>query len=146
MGTGTPTVTVSGLSAANAILKKLGLSQYTYDPAMPNYVRMVEKPYPREKLFEGYPEDIRALMEQAWRCQLCEDPACSHTCDIPGIMRRISVGNLYGAAKLAQRFMEQNNQDNRAGETWETMEKNCVLCSKNQEPVAISHIIQSIFK
>jgi len=146
MGTGTPTVTVSGLSAANAILKKLGLPQYAYDPAMPNYIRMVEKPYPREKLFEGYPEEISALMEQAWRCQLCEDPACSHQCDIPGIMRRITVGNLYGAAKLAQRFMEQNQKTEGPGETWETMEKNCVLCSKNQDPVAIGHIIQSIFE
>jgi prolycopene isomerase len=146
MGTGTPTVTVSGLSAANAILKKLGLVQYTYDPAMPNFIRMVEKPYPREKLFEGHPEEIRELMEQAWRCQLCEDPACSHKCDIPGIMRRITVGNLYGAAKLTQRFLEQNKQENGPIETWETMEKNCVLCSKNQEPVAIGHIIQSIFK
>lgn len=146
MGTGTPTVTVSGVSAANAILKKLGLDQYVYDPDMPNVVRMVEKPYPREKLFEGYPEEIRALMEQAWRCQLCEDPACSHHCDIPGIMRRIAVGNLYGAAKLAQRFMEQNNQACSPKETWESMEKDCVLCSKNQEPVAIGHIIQSIFE
>ncbi len=146
MGTGTPTVTVSGLSAANAILKKLGMAQFTYDPAMENFVRMVEKPYPREKLFEGYPEDIRALMEQAWRCQLCEDPACSHQCDIPGIMRRITVGNLYGAAKLAQRFLEHNNHDGETEETWETMEKNCVLCSKNQDPVAICHIIHSIFE
>lgn len=146
MGTGTPTVTVSGLSAANAILKKLGLNQYIYDPDMPNFVRMVEKPYPRSKLFEGYPEEIRVLMEQAWRCQLCEDPACSHKCDIPGIMRRITVGNLYGAAKLTQRFLDQNNQADGPIETWETMEKNCVLCTNNQEPVAISHIIQSIFK
>ena len=146
MGTGTPTVTVSGISAANAILKKIGIKQYTYDQETPNMVRIVEKPYPRAKLFEGYSAEIRELMEQAWRCQLCEDPACSHNCAIPGIMRRIVVGNLYGAAKLAHRFTAEKNQDGSQKETWETMEKNCVLCSKNQEPVAIGHIIESIFK
>jgi len=61
-------------------------------------------------------------------------------------MRRITVGNLYGAAKLAQRFMEGNYQEDGQKESWDTMEKNCVLCSKNQQPVAIGHIIKSIFE
>jgi len=145
MGTGTPTVTVSGLSAANAILKKIGLNPYTYDPAMKNVVNMVEKPYPREKMFQEAPERLRPMMMEAWRCQFCENPSCSHLCDIPGIMRRISVGNLYGAAKLAQRFMEQNSLPDGTKETWETMEQNCVLCTKNQEPVAIGRIIRTLF-
>ena len=146
MGTGTPTVTVEGLSAANAILKKRGIAPYVYDPAMKNFVNMVEKPFPREKLFQGVPEEVRGLMEEAWRCQLCQEPTCSHFCDIPGIMRRITVGNLYGAAKLAQRFMEENNKPGAARETWEAMENNCVLCTKNQKPVAIGRIIQTLFE
>ena len=146
MGTGTPTVTVSGLSAANAILKKIGLEPYVYDPAMKNFVNMVEKPYPREKLFQEAPEELRVLMTEAWRCQFCEHPTCSHFCDIPGIMRRISVGNIYGAAKLAQRFMDQDSEADGSDETWETMETNCVLSTKNQKPVAIGHIIRTLFE
>lgn len=146
MGTGTPTVTVSGLSAANAILKKIGLEPYVYDPAMKNYINMVEKPFPREKLFQEAPAELRSLMSEAWRCQFCEHPTCTHTCDIPGIMRRISVGNIYGAAKLAQRFMEQDGEADGSEETWETMEANCVLSTKNQKPVAIGHIIQTLFE
>jgi prolycopene isomerase len=146
MGTGTPTVTVSGLSAANAILKKIGQDPYTYDPAMKNYVNMVEKPFPREKLFQEAPEDLRLLMTEAWRCQFCENPSCSHACDIPGIMRRVSVGNIYGAAKLTQRFLAQNGKAEGKIETWDTMETNCVLCTKNQKPVAIGRVIQGIFE
>ncbi|MCX5775996.1 MAG: NAD(P)/FAD-dependent oxidoreductase, partial [Firmicutes bacterium] len=39
MGTGTPTVTISGLTAANTILRKYGYEPFVYDKNQKNYVR-----------------------------------------------------------------------------------------------------------
>ena len=101
MGTGTPTVTTSGLSAANALLKKLGLEPFVYRPNMPNYVRMVKKPFTADKLFESYPETERGIMREAMRCRLCEQPGCTAgaASDVRGIMRRVVAGNFVGAKK-----------------------------------------------
>jgi len=100
MGTGTPTVTTSGLSAANAVLKKLGLEFYAYKPGMRDYVNIVEKPFTADRLFADYDESTRAVMKKAMQCRLCEHPTCSQKTDIRGIMRRVSVGNFAGAKKL----------------------------------------------
>jgi prolycopene isomerase len=96
MGTGTPTVTTSGIAAANAVLKKLKLKPFRYQANLENYVRIVDKPFRAEGLYHGYPQEMRAVMRQASRCQYCEDPQCSRNTayDIRGIMRRVAVGNL----------------------------------------------------
>jgi prolycopene isomerase len=101
MGTGTPTVTTSGISAANAVLKKLNLEPFKYQPNMKNYVRVVDKPFRAESLYEGYPEETRAIMREASRCQYCEEPQCSANTDwdIRGIMRRVTVGNFTETAR-----------------------------------------------
>jgi prolycopene isomerase len=64
MGTGTPTVTTSGIAAANAVLKKLKLKPFKYQANMKNYVRIVDKPFRAESLYHGYPEEMRAVMRQ----------------------------------------------------------------------------------
>ncbi|NLT14825.1 MAG: NAD(P)-binding protein, partial [Clostridiales bacterium] len=101
MGTGTPTVTTSGLSAANALLKKLGKEPYTYRKGMQNYVRIVDKPFTADRLFEAYDEPARAVMCEAMRCRLCEHPSCTkgEPTDVRGIMRRVVAGNFAGARK-----------------------------------------------
>lgn len=101
MGTGTPTVTTSGLSAANALLKKLGKEPYTYRKGMQNYVRIVDKPFTTDRLFEAYDEPARAVMCEAMRCRLCEHPSCTkgEPTDVRGIMRRVVAGNFAGARK-----------------------------------------------
>lgn len=45
------------------------------------------------------------MMRAAMRCRFCEHPTCCGTrgTDIPGILRRVAVGNLTGAKK---RFIE----------------------------------------
>jgi prolycopene isomerase len=98
MGTGTPTVTTSGLSAANALLKKLGQEPFVYRQGMKNYVRIVDKPFTSDRLFVGYDETTRDVMRQAMRCRLCEHPSCclGKKTDIRGIMRRMAVGNFMG--------------------------------------------------
>lgn len=104
MGTGTPTVTTSGLSAANALLKKLGMEPYVYRAGMKNYVRIVEKPFTADRLFEGCGERERAVMRMAMRCRFCEFPSCTRliSTDVRGIMRRVAVGNFAGARKRWQ--------------------------------------------
>lgn len=92
MGTGTPTVTTSGLSAANALLKKLGQKTYVYEENRKNYVKMVEKPFTGEMMYQDYEEQTRAVMKKAMKCRFCEHPACSKGKDMSGIMRRVAVG------------------------------------------------------
>lgn len=101
MGTGTPTVTTSGLTAANVLLKKLGKEPFVYREGMKNYVRLVEKPFTSDRLYETYAEEERSVMLQALRCRSCEHPSCTkdEATDIRGIMRRVAVGNFAGAKK-----------------------------------------------
>ena len=105
MGTGTPTVTTSGLSAANAILRKRGLTPFVYDKLQKNFVRQLPIPFTADQLYADEPEPRRGMMRAAMRCRFCEHPTCCGTrgTDIPGILRRVAVGNLTGAKK---RFIE----------------------------------------
>ena len=136
MGTGTPTVTTSGLTAANAVLKKLGLEPFAYKAGITNYVRIVEKPFTEDKLYAGYPEEERKMMREALRCRLCENPSCTagDKTDIRGIMRRAAVGNIAGAKK---RWLE-NPADTAALSEYEAR---CVCAEDTGKPVAIRDII-----
>jgi len=143
MGTGTPTVTTSGISAANAVLKKLKLEPFKYQPDMKNYVRVVDKPFRAESLYEGYPEETRAIMREASRCQYCEKPQCSTNAawNIRGIMRRVTVGNFAGAEKLAGRCLAKE----ALGKTsLAECEKRCVLNKDFGSPVGIQTVINSV--
>jgi prolycopene isomerase len=59
MGTGTPAVTTSGLTAANVLLKKIGRKPYVYQRDMKNYVRIIAKPFTRDRMYEDYPAPER---------------------------------------------------------------------------------------
>ena len=143
MGTGTPTVTTSGISAANAVLKKLRLEPFKYRPNMKHYVRIVGKPFRGENLYDGYPEETRVIMRKASRCQYCETPQCSTNteCDIRGIMRRVTVGNFAGARKLAKLFLSAGGL-NKA--SLAQCEKQCVLNRDVGLPVEIQTVIAYI--
>ncbi|NTW28873.1 MAG: FAD-dependent oxidoreductase [Coriobacteriia bacterium] len=94
MGTGTPAVTVSGISAANAVLRDLGLPDYQSGIAEPSAVRIIPR---------GQPGNLpsTALGVAASACQWCEHAPCRSACpagfDIPGVMRRVEAGNWRGA-------------------------------------------------
>jgi len=102
MGTGTPTVTTSGISAANAILKKLRKEKFKHDINISNYVNIIDKPVKKEDLYKNYDEETAKIVKKAFACQLCENPTCAEPkdFDIRGIMRRVCVGNFVGAKKL----------------------------------------------
>lgn len=136
MGTGTPTVTTSGLSAANALLRKLGKEPYVYREGMKNYVHMVEKPFTWDQLYEGEEEKKRAVLLQAMRCRFCEYPACSmkRPADIRGILRRTAVGNLQGAKKLWEASRETLENSS-------SYEARCILNHQKGEPVHIRQVL-----
>lgn len=134
MGTGTPTVTTSGLSAANALLKKLGKEPYVYQENMENFVRIVEKPFTPGMLYHGYDDEARSVICKAMRCRLCENPTCTREKDIRGIMRRVAVGNFIGAKKCWQ----QNPAD---GDSLEKYETTCILAIENKSAVEIRDVI-----
>lgn len=99
MGTGTPTVTTSGVAAANAILRKLGNEPYVFRGGIKQYVHVVDKPFTPERLFERYEGAAQDAMREAMRCRFCEHPTCTTEVDVRGIMRRVVVGNFTGAKK-----------------------------------------------
>lgn len=139
MGTGTPTVTTSGLSAANAILKKRGLQTFVYDPRQKNFVRQLPAPFTADQLYQDEPEPRRSVMQAAMQCHFCEHPTCcgKNGADIPGILRRVAVGNFIGATKRFQ----QRPAD---AETLNQYESRCVRLREGSEAVSISRIIAAL--
>lgn len=139
MGTGTPTVTVSGLSAANAVLKKIDKMEFVYKDGMKNYVRLVNKPVTKESLFSDYNDLDKKIMHKALQCRMCENPSCTkgHTTDIRGIMRRVSVGNFDGARKAW--YMDPVEET-----VLEHYEKRCICFLEEEAPVEIMEVIRYI--
>ncbi|SFO04602.1 prolycopene isomerase [Proteiniclasticum ruminis] len=136
MGTGTPTVTTSGLSAANAVLKSLGKEPFVYQEGMKNHVHTVEKPFTRDRMYEGYEVKTKGILLEAMRCRFCEYPSCSKgkALDVRGIMRRVSVGNLHGAKKCLERTKDGTLD-------LSLYEDRCILKHQKGEPVHIREII-----
>ena len=137
MGTGTPTVTTSGIAAANAILKKYKKTIFAYQKEQENYVRIIDKPVTKDKLFAQYPEDVKQIMHEAMRCRLCEYPSCTkmEPTDVRGIMRRVSVGNIIGAKKCWQKAPVSPTK-------LEEYEKNCICVHQDGQAVAIRKIVE----
>jgi prolycopene isomerase len=136
MGTGTPAVTTSGLTAANVLLRKLGKEPFVYRPNMPNFIRLVEKPFTADRLYETDPEPRRTILRQAMRCRFCEHPSCTQgeQTDMRGILRRVAVGNLVGARKA---WLQAPADDAALAR----FEANCICAQENGTPVAIREVI-----
>jgi prolycopene isomerase len=98
MGTGTPAVTVSGISAANVILRSYGMEEYAFPEAgfKHEMVRVIPK-----GTRGNVPETEAGLL--ARECLWCEDAPCMAACpaslDIRGILRRLECSNSMGAAR-----------------------------------------------
>lgn len=110
MGTGTPAVTVSGISAANLILREHNMKEYESKDIKKDYVRIVEKPYRGENLKLSNDEIEDYIGKLSMNCQYCMNPSCQKACSksvpIRDINRRLSVGNFYGARKLLKEYKE----------------------------------------
>lgn len=121
MGTGTPTVTTSGIAAANAVLKKYHMEPFYWKPNMKNYVKVLYPPIEKSWIEKCYPEKDAEIMKKASKCLYCQNPTCQkkEILNIPGIMRRVTCGNFYGALKemkkckhlLNEKFLNQCETD-----------------------------------
>ncbi len=152
MGTGSPSVTISGISAANMVLRRLGKDEYINKKGMKDYVREfravdLANTSNSSYIYTNALEDEKYLKlhNEASLCQWCEDAPCQSNCpfeyDIRGALRRIEVGNYQGAYSL----IKTENKGTRA------MEVNCFDCmahcndacmgkSGNVAPVDIKNI------
>ncbi len=96
MGTGTPAVTVSGISAADVALRDRRMGEYRWRPGLRNVVTVVDGPVPRRPAPTAAP-DTAAL------CGWCEVPSCRASCpagiDIRGVLRRLEMENVEGARR-----------------------------------------------
>lgn len=104
LGEGVVSVTTSGISAANLILRDDKRKEYDFRKFSKEHVSYLKKGYPRSPLpakTEPITEDTAS--RHAVECQWCEDPKCISKCpagiDIPNFIRRIESGNYAGAAK-----------------------------------------------
>ncbi len=110
MGTGTPTVTISGISAANLILRELNMEEYEYKENMKDYVNIVKKPFKVSDIKISDNQEDDKIAKLATMCQYCENPVCEKACgfkvSIRDINRRVSVGNFCGAKKLLKDYKD----------------------------------------
>jgi prolycopene isomerase len=141
MGTGTPAVTVSGISAANAILKKKGLPVFAFDKEAKNMVRILPHPVTKEMLRQGIPERDVEIMALSSECQFCESAPCMEctALDIRGILRRAAAGNFFGARKIIS-SVEYSSTDIEAAES------KCVRRTFDKGPVSIGKIISKLIQ
>jgi prolycopene isomerase len=139
MGTGSPSVTVSGISAANAVLKKLNKEPFFYDPQRKNVVNIISGPFLKESLFQDYPKDQSFIMKLANQCWFCESPSCRRKTklDVRTIMRKIVVGNFLGAKKLIENRFD-------ASEDLLAAEIACIQCKTKNQGVKIKEIIEAM--
>jgi prolycopene isomerase len=104
MGTGAPATAVSGVGAANMVLRDLHRAEYDRRRFPRQYIHFVTLPYDHPKYQSGEPIGADTAPLAARQCQWCEKPDCVAACpahvDIPGFLRRMEIGNMVGAAHV----------------------------------------------
>jgi prolycopene isomerase len=104
MATGAPATTVSGIGAANVILRELHLPEYDSHKFPRQYVNLLDIPYKRSEYSPCDEITDRNAQRAAADCQGCLEPECVSGCpagvDVPGFLRRMEARNYAGAARL----------------------------------------------
>jgi len=85
--------------------------------------------------------DEREIILFASECLFCEKPPCmiKSGLDIRGIMRRLAVGNFYGAVKIIKEYSKDNpisSDDIKASEN------NCIMLKETGKAVEIEKILR----
>jgi prolycopene isomerase len=145
MGTGSPAVTVSGISAANAVLRKYGKEQFLNRKISKNYVNLIDKPVTINKLHTGNSADEREIILLASECLFCEKPPCmiKFGLDIRGIMRRLAVGNFYGSVKIIKKYSKDNSI---SSDDIRSSENNCIRLKETGKAVQIEKILRFLIE
>ena len=141
MGTGTPTVTTSGLTAANVILKKYKMTPFTFDPNIKEQVHFVNHPFKKSELFRESSKEERMIREEANCCRLCEHPTCVRVrdLDVRGIMRRVVLGNWQGAKKALAKSKV-------SFDAMHAFEESCICCREGGVGLQIQKIMEYVQK
>ncbi len=145
MGIGVLPATISGVGAANAVLKELGEPLYWRREHEEQRIHIGKGKVLSERIARDEPiTHASQAIRLARDCNHCEKPACVAACpakiDLVGFLRRVEAGNFEGAA-------EQMREMNPLAETCGTAcpsERYCeAACIHNQidgRPVEISKI------
>ncbi len=144
MGTGTPTVTTSGLTAANLLLKRMGKKPYVYSKDMKDYINFTEKPFTASMMYMSHSKEEKEVMRKALRCLQCEHPSCADgdKTDIPGIMRRVAVSNFKGAKMLWDNTKPVSESASvRTDAILKQYENMCIRNHQTGKPVDINSVI-----
>ncbi|MCX6032166.1 MAG: FAD-dependent oxidoreductase [Chloroflexi bacterium] len=146
MATGAPATVVSGVGAANRVLRDLRKPEYDARKFPRPFVEFVETPYRRPTVSadEGITPKNAALA--ASQCQGCEDPACVADCpaqiDIPGVLRRMEAGNFTGAARELHLRSPFGGLCGAACPAGQLCERRCYRRSFAGRPVRIAELLR----
>jgi prolycopene isomerase len=103
MATGAPATVVSGVGAANRVLRDLRKPEYDARHFPRSFVKFAEIPFRRPTVSADEAITPENAPLAAAQCQGCQHPACVADCpaqiDIPGVLRRMEAGNFTGAAR-----------------------------------------------
>lgn len=146
MATGAPAAVVSGIGAANMVLRDVRKPEYDAHRFPRQFVRFVETPYRRPAVGEGDPITPENAAPIAAQCQGCEEPACVSDCpahiDIPGVLRRMEAGNFAGAARELQRRSPFGGVCGTACPAGQLCELHCYRRSFAGQPVRIAELLE----
>lgn len=87
---------------------------------------------------------LKEALDEATRCLLCEDPECVKGCpagvDVPGFVRRMRAGNMYGAIKILRWTNPLPDTCALVCPTEELCQKNCKLIEESAQPLKIGEL------
>ena len=138
LGTGTPTVTLSAVAAANAVLRRQRSQPFVWHGGRHEYVRVVTPPYTGREPAAAAEDDCAKWRRAAARCRQCECPGCCERSklDVGGIMRRVAASNFVGARRL----LRQAKDSGRDEDFLRRCEGGCVLAEGESGAVAITAV------
>jgi prolycopene isomerase len=150
MATGAPATVVSGVGAANMVLRDLRKPEYDAHKFHKQFVRFVDLPYHRHEYKSTDALSVDNAYLAAAHCQGCQAPACVVRCpagiDIPGFLRRMEAQNYAGAARLIR---EKNPFGEVCGYTCaanQWCQRDCVRRDFSGEPVRIAELQRWVCK
>ncbi|HTW92058.1 MAG TPA: FAD-dependent oxidoreductase [bacterium] len=144
MGMGTPAVTVSGIGAANLVLRAAGKPEYGRREFERQRVHIVKGKPLAPLPSQGEPLDPVRAMRLARECQYCEAPDCTCACptgnDIRNVMRRIEAGNFAGAARALRQTNPLAEVFGHICRPGPSCERHCLRMSFADGPVRIAEL------
>lgn len=146
MGTGAPATLVSGVGAANVVLRDMHLPDYDTRDFSRQYVEIVQTPYKRPVMLGNEAITDNDAWLAASQCQWCENPACVRSCpagfDIPALMRRMEAQNYAGAWRERNRVDPGGHACDEHCPVKNLCEQRCYRRSYADEPVRIGDLMR----